>query len=326
MSGTTDVLDTILDRSIVLGYSRLGYAVRQSSWKRDDPAPGALADRSVVITGANSGLGRAAAARCADLGARVLMLVRDPERGHQAAEDIRADLPRADLVVLRCDVSDPESIRECVDCLRGRADRIDGLIHNAGVLPATRSESATGHELTLATHVLGPLLLTRLLREHLAGSGDARVVLMSSGGMLTAGVPAMDPEYRRGHYRGARAYARTKRLQVAFTPSLARCLEMDGIAVYSMHPGWANTPGVASSLPAFHRAMAPILRTSEQAADTAAWLVATQPRPPTGTYWHDRRQRPTHLLPFVNDDPARVRSAWDYCLESIAEEGRDRVR
>jgi NAD(P)-dependent dehydrogenase (short-subunit alcohol dehydrogenase family) len=325
VSRTIDVLDTILDRSVVLGYSRLGYALRQRWWNPDDPAPGALADRSVVITGANSGLGRAAAARCADLGARVLMLVRDLDRGHRAAEHIRADLPLADLVVLRCDVSDPESIRECVDGLRGRTDRIDGLIHNAGVLPATRSESATGHELTLATHVLGPLLLTGLLREHLAGSGDARVVLMSSGGMLTAGVPD-DPEYRRGHYRGARAYARTKRLQVAFTPSLARCLLKDGIAVYAMHPGWANTPGVASSLPAFHQAMAPILRTPEQAADTAAWLVATQPRPSTGTYWHDRRQRPMHLLPFVDDDPAKVRSAWEYCLESIEAEGRDRVR
>ena len=92
-----------------------------------------------------------------------------------------------------------------------------------------------------------------------------------------------------------------------------------------MHPGWANTPGVASSLPTFHQATAPILRTSEQAADTAAWLVATQPRPSTGTYWHDRRQRPMHLLPFVTDDPARVRSAWEYCLESIAAEGPDRV-
>lgn len=325
LSASQQIIDTVLDRSLVLGFSKLGYLVRRRWWSVDDPERMALRGRAVVVTGANSGLGMAAAAGCAKLGARVYMLVRDLDRGRHAAEAIRVDVPEAELTVLACDVSDSESIRRCVASIRLQVDRIHGLVHNAGVLPATRSEAPDGHELTLSTHVLGPLLLTGLLRAELVAAGDARVALVSSGGMLATGVEAADPEYRRGSYRGATAYARTKRLQVAFAPILARRLEPDGVAVYAMHPGWADTPGLSQSLPGFHRMMAPLLRTPDQAADTVVWLMATRPAPPSGSFWHDRRRRPTHMLPFQSDDPVKVRAVWDYCRATLEVGGHDRV-
>jgi hypothetical protein len=87
----------------------------------------------------------------------------------------------------------------------------------------------------------------------------------------------------------------------------------DDIAVHVMHPGWADTPGISSSLPGFHRLIGPILRTPDQAVDTVVWLAATDPAPPTGLFWHDRRSRPTHLLTRRHDKPESVDEAWDYC-------------
>jgi NAD(P)-dependent dehydrogenase (short-subunit alcohol dehydrogenase family) len=208
------------------------------------------------------------------------------------------------------------AVRDFASDLTSRVARLDVLVHNAGLLPAGRAESVDGHEITLATHVLGPLLLTERLLPLLTDSADPRVILMSSGGMYTQPLPADDPEYRNGRYRGAIAYARTKRMQVAFTPVLAR--RWAGIRVYSMHPGWADTPGVAASLPGFRRLTAPLLRTAEQGADTAIWLAATRPAPPTGRFWHDRRSRPQHYLLSTRryGDDSRER-LWRYCAQAI---------
>ena len=98
------------------------------------------------------------------------------------------------------------------------------LVHNAGVMPPERQETADGHEVALATHVLGPLLLTELLRPVLRGRERSRVVLVSSGGMYAQKLPAHDPEYLNGSYSGTTAYARTKRMQVALDAADAGAL------------------------------------------------------------------------------------------------------
>jgi dehydrogenase/reductase SDR family member 12 len=140
---------------------------------------------------------------------------------------------------------------------------------------------------------------------------------MSSGGMYTQSLPTDDPEYRRGQYRGVTAYARTKRIQVAFTPILARRWASQHIRVYSMHPGWADTPGVTAALPGFRAVTGPLLRTPEQGADTALWLAATTPAPPTGRFWHDRRPRPQHYLPLTRYGEQDCELLWRYCADAI---------
>ena len=316
-NGGMSLLDTVLDRAVVPGYTRLGFRLRQFGWADTDPAPDALRGRTALVTGANRGIGQAIAAGLARRGATVLLTVRDKERGMRAREEIRAALPDADVRVEVCDVSDLAAIRAFAADLSGRLPRLDVIVHNAGLLPANRTETGQGHEITLATHVLGPVLLTELLLPLLANSPDPRVIFMSSGGMYTQALPATDPEYRNGRYRGAIAYARTKRIQVALTPILAERWAAQHISVYCMHPGWADTPGVADSLPVFRMITGPLLRSPEQGADTAVWLAATTPAPPTGRFFHDRRPRPEHYLPFTRESDRDRQPLWRYCADAI---------
>ncbi|WP_046315951.1 SDR family NAD(P)-dependent oxidoreductase [Mycobacterium sp. UM_Kg1] len=309
------LVDSVLDRSVVLGYTRLGYGLRRRGWPRD-PAPDALAGKVAVVTGANSGIGKAIAAGLAALGATVLMVGRDPERTERARAELAAENPAADLRVEVCDVADLAAVRQFATGLAARLPRLDVLVHNAGVLPAERAETADGHEITLATHVLGPILMTELLVPALAASDDPRVILMSSGGMYTQALAVDDPEYREGHYSGTTAYARTKRMQVALTPVLAERWKARGISVYCMHPGWSDTPGVVTSLPTFQKLTKPLLRSPQQGADTAVWLAATTPAPPAGGFWHDRRQRPEHFLPFTRESREDRDRLWAYCAQA----------
>lgn len=307
------LLDTVLDRTVLLGYSRVGYAVRRRAWATGDPAAGALDGRVALVTGASSGLGEATATGLARLGAEVVLVVRDLERGERALSRVRAAAPEATVRTARCDVADFASVRE----FAASESHVDVLVHNAGVLPPEREESVDGHEVTFATHVLGPLLLTELLLPALRASGDSRVILVSSGGMYTQSLALDDPEYRNGRYRGATAYARTKRMQVELTPLLAERWRPDGVSVHSTHPGWADTPGLAGSLPAFRRLVEPALRTPAQGADTAVWLAATRPGPPSGGFWHDRRERPRHLLPGTRPKPGEAERLLRHCLAAI---------
>ncbi|GAA1152320.1 SDR family NAD(P)-dependent oxidoreductase [Kribbella jejuensis] len=295
-------LDTVLDRLVVPGYTRIGYGLRSRGWPADDPAPGSLTGKTAVVTGARSGLGKATAAGLARLGATVRLLVRDAERAASTLADLRREVPSAEFVVDECDISDLDAVRRYA---AGLIDPVHALIHNAGVMPPRRTESAQGHELTLATHVLGPLLLTELLKHQLS-----RVVFVSSGGMYTQPLPT-DPEYREAPYKPAVAYARSKRVQVALTPLLAA--ELTPVFVGAMHPGWSETPGLAESLPGFSRLTRPFLRTAEEGADTTVWLAATESRPATGKFWHDRQIRPAHYLGSTRESDAARQQMWNYC-------------
>jgi NAD(P)-dependent dehydrogenase (short-subunit alcohol dehydrogenase family) len=314
----SNVLDTVLDRAVVPGYTRIGYRLRHASWPDDDPAPDALRGKVVVVTGASSGLGKAAAVSLARLGASVHVVVRDLARGRDAVADIRGDVPGAEVELHRCDVSDLSSVRAFAAGLRRSVERVDVLVHNAGTMPPERSETADGHEVAYATHVLGPVLLTELLRPMLATATTSRVVIVSSGGMYAQRIPVQDPEFTAGEYGGTAAYARTKRMQVALTPLMQERWAADGIAVHTMHPGWADTPGVVTSMPGFHKVMGPLLRDAETGADTIVWLAATEPAPGGGQFWHDRAPRPDHYLPFTRDRGGEAERLWAGVLAALS--------
>ncbi|MBB3036430.1 SDR family NAD(P)-dependent oxidoreductase [Hoyosella altamirensis] len=310
--------DAVLEGSVVGGFSRIGFAARRllPAWP-DDPQSGALRDRTALVTGAGSGIGAASALGLARLGARVLLCVRSQEKGDATEQAIRAELPDANIATVICDVSDLASVRKAGRDIISQEPRLDVVVHNAGVLPSHREESADGHEITLATHVLGPILLTEVARPALRASGKGRIIFVSSGGMYTQRVPVEDPEYLSGTYKGATAYARTKRMQVALTPLLAQRWGPEGTDVHSMHPGWADTPGVVDALPGFHKIMKPLLRNAESAADTIVWLAASQPPPPPGRFWHDRRSRAAHRLPGTHQSAEDVLRLWRYCAQAL---------
>lgn len=309
-------LDLVLDRSVVLGYTRIGPAVRRAWWPAD-PAPGSLTGEVVAVTGANSGLGRATALGAARLGAEVRMLCRNVERGEQARREILDAVPGAALTVDECDISDLEAVAKVGTALAEKVPRLRALVHNAGVMPPERTESRQGHELTLATHVLGPHVLTESLRGPLAAHGSGRVVLVVSGGMYTQRLPLEDPELTRSAYSPTVAYARTKRMQVHLAELWARELAEEGVAVHSTHPGWADTPGVQTSLPTFRRVIGPLLRSAEVGADTTVWLMASrEAHERTGLLWHDRSPRPTSYLSRTEPTPDEVEQLWEYVVRT----------
>ncbi|MFI5428091.1 SDR family NAD(P)-dependent oxidoreductase [Aeromicrobium sp. UC242_57] len=178
-SRLTSWIDTALDKTVVPGYSSIGPALRRRWWP-SDPAPQSLAGRHVVVTGASSGLGQATALGLARLGATVHLVGRSQERLESAAEVIRHSVPAADLLAEVCDVSDLDAVRAYAAGLRDRVPVLHAIIHDAGLMPPERSESAQGHEIALATHVIGPLALTEELATCLGGgrepTGHLRVV------------------------------------------------------------------------------------------------------------------------------------------------------
>lgn len=305
-------VDTVLDRTVVGGFSAIGSAVRRRlpTWP-DDPAPNALRGKHIAVTGATSGLGLANARQAGALGAHVHLVVRNEVKARPLVGEIKA-AGAAGVDVWVCDVADPESVAAFVEAFTASGTRLDGLVHNAGILPAERTESPDGHELTMAVHVLGPLRMTDGLQSSLADG--ARIVFVTSGGMYTQPLPVDDPEYLDGEYSGATAYARSKRTQIELLGRMQERWGERGITVHAMHPGWASTPGVTESLPGFAKVMAPVLRSSDDGADTTTWLLATEPAPQGGLLWHDRRARPTHFLPRTRPTPGQVDIMWRWVL------------
>jgi dehydrogenase/reductase SDR family member 12 len=321
----TTTLDWLMDKTVVPGYSRLGPAVRRSWWP-GDPEPDALAGRHVVVTGAGSGIGTATVTGLARLGATVHMVGRRQTTLDEAARRVRSVLATEGAPVPRllsevCDVSDLDSVRAYATGLAARTGALHALVHSAGVLPPERTETPQGHELVYATHVLGPFLLTSLLRPLLRADGDARVVWVSSGGMYTRSLDASDPEAEEREWSGTDQYARTKRMQVALAQMWADRLRTDHVAVHSMHPGWAGTPGITDSLPGFARLTAPILRSAEQGADTIVWLAAAKPASVTGgcsgAFWSDRHPRSTSFLPARPEPPGERARLWARVTDAV---------
>ncbi|MEM9177736.1 MAG: SDR family NAD(P)-dependent oxidoreductase [Myxococcota bacterium] len=310
----------VLDLSPVGSFDRIGFARHALGF---DPADldVDLTGRRALVTGANSGIGYATSLALADLGAEVTLLCRNAERAEAAAARIREATGSRRVSWQTVDMSDLTSVEAA--CAELAKEPIDVLVHNAGVLPDDRIESKEGLELTFATHVAGPHLMTARLREALEASDDGRVVWVSSGGMLTTRLQMNDPQWRHREYDGVRAYAETKRAQVVLAELWAAELAGSGVVVHSMHPGWADTPAVASSLPRFHQVTEAILRTPEEGADTVIWLAAADAATESsGRFFFDREAVRTHWLPVTRETRADREALWRLCGGATPDPGK----
>lgn len=316
------LLDGLLDASIVLSFDRTGFR-RHARAFAEGELDVDLSGRTALVTGGNSGIGYATASALARLGATVILGCRDRGRGRAAAERIAAELgipagrparrsaPRVRAELL--DVAEGASVRSLARRLAGRG--LDLLVHNAGVLPDRREETADGLERTLATNLAGPHLLTRLLLPGLEASGGARVVFVSSGGMYATrlDVAGLEPP-PDGPFDGVAAYARTKRAEVVLAGLWAERVPARRVTFSSMHPGWADTPSVRTSLPRFWRVTRGILRTAEEGADTVVWLAASRAASGrSGLFWFDREPRTPWLLPGTRETQAERLALWEAC-------------
>lgn len=313
-----EIRNLIKDRTIfpgMLGFSRLGYKKRKRSWA---PVTNSLEGRSVVVTGATSGLGRAAALGLAKKGARVVLVGRDPAKIEETRRAIVDETGNPQIGIQVGDLSLMDEVRGFAERLLSEESTIHVLVNNAGALYTERGVTDEGIEKTLALDLLAPFLLTNLLIPRLRASRPARIVNVSSGGMYTQRVRVDDLQYEKGRYDGSIAYARAKRGLVILTEIWARDLKDSGVAVHSMHPGWADTPGVSSSLPSFYKITKKILRTPEEGADTIVWLAASrEAADSSGLFWLDRQPHTTHVFPGTHESKEERKQLWSR-LESLS--------
>jgi dehydrogenase/reductase SDR family protein 12 len=306
------IRDTLLDLSVAWSFDQTGYLRHARGFDTRDLQVD-LAHHTVVVTGANSGIGRAAASQLGSLGAHVVLACRDPGRGEEARAALSALGHRGSYSLELLDVGDLDSVTALARRLNGP---IHALIHNAGTAPPTRQQSRQGFELQWATHVLGPTLLTQLWLPQLS-KGKGRVITMSSGGMYTARLHLEDVAWEHRGYQKLAVYAHAKRAQVTLNETWAR--RHPGVVFHAAHPGWVDTPLVAQEMPAFHAALKDRLRTPDQGADTAVWLAASSTGGQhSGTFWFDRKPAPVAVLPATRATPAQAMALWDLCQAQLA--------
>jgi dehydrogenase/reductase SDR family member 12 len=331
------IVDALVEAPVVPSFTRIGYDVRSrlAHWTALDEY--ALDGRVMVLTGATSGLGLAAAEQLARCGATVVLMGRDAAKCDRVLAQLQSRTGNANLVSVVADLAEPEQVRAAAALVAARFERVDALVHNAGALAARRTTNSLGMESTVAAQVVGPFLLTALLLDRLGAARPGRVITMSSGGMYTASLE-IERLQMGADYRGAEQYARAKRAQVALNGEWARRVALAQPAVppqqppvpppqppvpvvfHAVHPGWADTPGVETALPRFRTVTGPLLRSPAQGADTMVWLVADDGEPlrQSGRFWLDRRVRPEHRLPTTrrSDTAERRARLWQWCVEA----------
>ena len=196
--------------------------------------------KACMVTGANSGIGKATALGLAQMGANVVMVARDRARGEVAQNEVKAKSGNNSVDLLVADLSSQQSIRQLVENFKQHYEQLHVLINNAGVFMLTRRETVDGLEITFAVNYLAPFLLTNLLLDVLKASAPARIVNVSSEAHEN-GYIKMDDLQAKKNYRPFRAYGQSKLALVMFTYELARRLQGTGVTANCLHPGFVAT-------------------------------------------------------------------------------------
>jgi len=278
----------------MIGFTKLGHTLGK---QRRRVASVLYTDRTMVLTGGTSGIGRAAARELYHKGVHLVVVGRDAKK----LDELRLELVHGHgggtIETELAGLSLMADVRQLADRLTRRHDRIDVLINNAGALFNDFRQTAEGLEMTMATDLVSPYLLTRLLLPSLMAAKTARIINVASGGMYTKGIRADALNANASCHHGPTAYARAKRGLVILTGLWANEMAAAGISVHAMHPGWVDTPGLAKSLPTFYRQLSPMLRTAAQGADTIVWLsAAPDAHRASGQFWLDRKIRARHVF------------------------------
>jgi NAD(P)-dependent dehydrogenase (short-subunit alcohol dehydrogenase family) len=198
--------------------------------------------RTVVVTGANAGIGFEAAKVLAGRGATVLLACRDVEKGERAADAIRTEAERARLSFVRLDLASLASVREAAEAIRTTSPQLDLLINNAGVMQVPYQRTEDGFELTLATNHLGHFALTGLVLDRLLATPGSRIVTISSVAHQR-GVIRFDDLQSERDYGASASYEQSKLANLLFTYELSDRLETAGVETTALaaHPGNART-------------------------------------------------------------------------------------
>lgn len=313
------IVDRLLEAPIAPSFTRVGYQTRRSleDWTALETYD--LTGRTMVVTGATSGLGLAAARQLGACGARLIVVGRNEAKTGGVCEDL-VSRTGAEVEAVIADMGDLDAVRAASTRIVELAPSLDALIHNAGALSDARRLNDDGIEQTVASQVVGPHAMTAALLPALSAAAPGRVLTMSSGGMYSAPLSIAGLQMSEDDYKGAEQYARAKRAQVTLTEMWADRVTPAEVVFHSLHPGWADTPGVEDALPTFRKIVGPLLRSPEEGADTLVWLAADDSRPleSSGEFWLDRRPRSIHKLPTTRrtDTPERRQHLWEWVEEA----------
>lgn len=271
-----------------------------------------LGGKTVLITGATSGIGLKASIAMARMGARVVMVGRDPSKTTQKVAEVRTASGNSMVDSLLCDLASQAQIHALADSFLSRYDRLDVLVNNAGTVYARRTLTEDHLEATFAVNYLSVFLLTNLLLDRLIRSAPARVVNVASNGHYGGTLDFNDLGFERG-YQIMRAYSRSKLAEVLFTRELARRLQGTGVTVNAVHPGavatniWDRAP--AFTRPIFALAKRVAMISPEAGAATIVYLASSPDvEGQTGLYFEQNRPKTPSRL--AQDDALAAR-LWD---------------
>jgi retinol dehydrogenase 12 len=279
----------------------------------DDQRRG-LSEKVVVITGANSGIGKETAVALAAMGATTVLACRNPLKAAEAADEVRERAMTDDVAVVSLDLADLETVRAAAATIRDRWGRVDVLVNNAGGIWTERETTVQGFEQTFGVNHLGHFYLTCLLWDVLIASAPARIVNLSSVAhrMAVRGLPWKDLQHQR-HYSALAVYGQAKLANVLFTRGLAARLDPAQVTANAVHPGPVRSgfgmDGDAKGLIGLgNRLFRPFETTAVAGADTVVFLcIDDSVAHCSGGYWSNRHE--SHVSHAGHDDAA-VERLW----------------
>ncbi|XP_047466428.1 retinol dehydrogenase 12 isoform X1 [Mugil cephalus] len=272
--------------------------------------------KTVLITGANTGIGKETALDLAMRGARVIMACRDVEKAEEAAASIRATYPKAQVEVRELDLADTCSIRAFAQKFLREVQHLHVLINNAGVMMCPYTKTIDGFEMHIGVNHLGHFLLTYLLIGILKRSAPARIVVVSSLGHNFGWIRFHDL-HSQGSYHSGLAYCQSKLANVLFTRELARRLKDTNVTVNSVHPGTVNSDLTRHStlMAIFFTVLSMFLKTPREGAQTSIYCaVAEELHSISGKHFSDCA--PAFVAPQGRSEET-ARRLWDVSCELL---------
>ncbi|XP_031553920.1 retinol dehydrogenase 11-like [Actinia tenebrosa] len=281
-----------------------------------------LDGKTVIITGANTGIGKETAIDLAKRGARVIIACRSPDRGKQALKEIQEQSNSQQVYLEKLDLASLKSVREFAEKIKKNEPRLDILINNAGVMMCPYMTTEDGFELQIGVNHLGHFLLTNLLLDLLKKSAPSRVINLSSLGHTMTSRFKFQNMNNEKTYGKVEAYAQSKLANILFTKELARRLEGTGVTTYAVHPGTVETEldrhtfFSSSILGAPFRPIRWLTcKTPIQGAQTSLYCAVSEDlEGVTGRYYADCAETPSSEASKNEED---AKTLWDVSVELV---------
>ncbi|MFK7946242.1 MAG: SDR family oxidoreductase [Saprospiraceae bacterium] len=272
-------------------------------------------NKIVLITGGNSGIGKATAIGLAKKGANITIACRNKSRGEQAVKEIKAASNNQKVSLIICDLADLESVRQCADTFKKQHHHLDVLVNNAGLIVDTYKETKQGFELQIGVNHIAHFYLTHLLMEHLLTAEKPRVVNVSSDIHYQGEIDFDRFRKDYGDYSGIPAYAQSKLANVLFTKGLAK--RYPKIITNALHPGVVRTGFGNGDVKWYFKLgwkmIKPFLITPEKGAKTSIFLASSDLTVSGKYFAKSQEKRPSRYA----DDTDLADKLWEYSEQAI---------